>query len=120
MSSVVILINRSETGHKELTQVDVHDARIFGQPVAYRIHRDDILRVIVAYGLQVAELSCHGLFRAEQVNGLHVELAFISHGYEVHLSIPENTYCNLEPLCNQVVDDIFHHLLDAAKNIKYR
>ena len=99
--------------------MDVHDARIFGQPAAYRIHRDDILRVIVAYGLQVAELPCHGLFRAEQVNGLHVELAFISHGHEVHLPISEDTYCNLEPLRDQVVvDDIFHHLLDAAAQVE--
>ena len=101
--------------------MDVHDARIFGQPAAHRVHRDDILRVIVAYGLQVAELPRYGLFRAEQVNGLHVEPALISHSHEVHFPISEDTYCNLEPLCNQVVvDDIFHHLLDAAKNIKYR
>lgn len=38
----------SEIGHKELTQVDVHDAGTFGQPAADRVHRDDILRVIVA------------------------------------------------------------------------
>ena len=99
--------------------MDVHDARIFGQPAAYRIHRDDILRVIVAYGLQVTELPCYGLFRAEQVNGLHVELAFISHGYEVYLPIPEDTYCNLKSLRDQVVvDDIFHHLLDVAAQVE--
>ena len=115
-----MLINRSEIGHKELTQVDVYDARIFGQPATHRVHRDDILRVIVAYGLQVAELPRYGLFRAEQVNGLHVEPALISHSHKVHFPIPEDTYCNLEPLRDQVVvDDIFHHLLDAAKYIKY-
>ena len=51
----------SEIGHKELTQVDVHDARMFGKATADRGHRDDILRVIVTYGLQVAKLPRHGL-----------------------------------------------------------
>ena len=71
----------SEIGHKELTQVDMNDARIFWKAVANRIHRDDILRVIVAYGPQVSELPRHGLFRAEQVNSLHVEPALAAHGH---------------------------------------
>ena len=100
----------SEIGHKELTQVDVHDARMFGKATADRGHRDDILRVIVAYGPQVAELPRHGLFRTEQVNGLHVEPALAAHSHEVHFPVPENAHSDLEPLRGQVVvDDVFQH-----------
>ena len=110
---------RSEIGHKELTQADMDDARIFWQATADRIHRDDILRVIVAYGPQVAELPRHGLFRAEQVNGLHVKPALAAHGHEVHLPVPEDAHRDLETLCEQVeVDDILHHLLDAAAQVE--
>ena len=101
---------RSEIGHKELTQVDMNDARIFRKAAADRIHRDDILRVIVAYGPQVAELPRHGFFRAKKVNSLYVKPALATHGHEVHLPIPENIDCDLEPLRDQVVvDDVFQH-----------
>ena len=101
---------RSEIGHKELTQVDMDDARIFRKAAADRIHRDDILRVIVAYGPQVSELPRHGLFRTEQVNGLHVEPALAAHSHEVHFPVPENAHSDLEPLRGQVVvDDVFQH-----------
>ena len=110
---------KSEICHKKLTQVDMDNARIFGQSAADRIHRDDILRVVVAYGLQVAELPRHGLFRAEQVNGLYIEPALIAHGNEIHLSITEYAHRNLEPLCDKmVVDGVLHHFLDAAAQVE--
>ena len=110
---------KSEISHKELTQVDMDNARIFGQSAADRIHRDDVLRVVVAYGLQVAELPRHGLFRAEQVNGLYIEPALIAHGHEIHLSITEYAHRNLEPLCDKmVVDGVLHHFLDAAAQVE--
>ena len=110
---------KSEISHKELTQADMDNARIFGQSAADRIHRDDILRVVVAYGMQVAELPRYGLFRAEQVNGLYIEPALIAHGHEIHLPVTEYAHRNLEPLCDQmVVDDVLHHFLDAAAQVE--
>lgn len=110
---------KSEISHKKLTKVDMDNARIFGQAATDRVHRDDVLRVVVAYGAQVAELPRDGLFRAEQVNGLHVKRAFPTGGHEIHLSITEYAHRDLEPLCDQVVvDDVLHHLLDAAADVE--
>ena len=110
---------KSEISHKELTQVDMDNARIFGKSSTDRVHRDDILRVVVAYGLQVAELPRYGLFRAEQVNSLYIKPALIAHGHEIHLAITEYAHCYFEALRDQmVVDDVFHHLLDAAAQVE--
>ena len=95
----------SEISHKELTQVDVYNTRIFWQATADRVHRNDILRVIVTYGSQVTELSCYGLFRAEQVNGLHIKPALVTHSHEVHLPVTQDTSRNLESLRDQMVVD---------------
>ena len=110
---------KSEISHKELTQVDMDNARIFGQSAADRNPRDKILRVVVAYGLQVAELPRYCLFRAEQVNGLHIKPVLTTHGHEIHLPVTQDASRNLESLRDQmVVDDIFHHFLYAAAQVE--
>ena len=110
---------KSEIRHKELTQADMDNARIFGQSAADRVHRNDVLRIVVAYGLQVAELPRYGLFRAEQVNGLHVKCPFVSRSHKIHLAVTEDAHRHLEALRDQmVVDDVLHHLLDAAAQVE--
>lgn len=48
-------------------------AWIFGKFSAYRIHGDDIFRVIVFDGGKISELSADSIIRSKKVGYLHIK-----------------------------------------------
>ncbi len=74
---------------------------------------------VVPYAAQVAEYSCDGIFGSEQIHSLYIECLFSTCGYEVYFTTSEDADRHLESLRNKVVkDDILHHFLDTATQIK--
>ena len=100
-------------------QVDVYNARVFGEFAADRIHGNDIFRIVIAYVAQVSELSCDGFFRTEQIHGLYIELLLSTRGHKIDLTIAQDAYRDFEALYDKVVEnDIFYYFLDAAAQVE--
>ena len=99
--------------------MDVVNARIFGHFTRDRIHRHDILGIIVPDGREIAELAVDSFLRSKEICDLHIYCLLSAGCYEIDFSDAEDADGNLVPANPEVVvHHVFHHLLNRTAKVE--
>jgi hypothetical protein len=110
---------KSQIGIQELAKVQVMYSGVFGQFAANRIHRDNILWIVILNSLKVAELASDSLIRTEEVSGLDVNGSISPTRDKVYLGGAEDANRNPETLHYKVmIDYVLNNLLNATAEVK--
>lgn len=94
-------------------------ARILWEVPSHRIHRHDILGIVVFDGFKITELTRDCLLRPEKIGGLYIDGLTASGGYEIHLSVSQYPDIYVESLYDKMVPDyIFDYFLYTSAQIE--